>query len=611
MIKQVLCLLALSGLITSGSIAQEDMYQTVSLTNMDFFKDPGANWQIAGSATTDLEQDQVLNTKPGSGVLVNLPATNKMSNLFTNMEHGDIDLELEFMIAKHSNSGLYLQGRYEIQLLDSWGKKRPTYGDVGGIYERWDESQPEGEKGFEGYAPRVNAARAPGVWQKMRISFQAPRFDAQGNKTENARILKIELNGVVIHENVELTGLTRGPAFSEEAPQGPIMIQGDHGPVAFRNIRYRLFEPLQITPEELSYKVFKGTFSDLPDLSTLSAAYQGEMESLTQEVVAENDQFILHISGKIALPNPGQYLFTLVTSGNGVLKVDGKTVVNYGWWTRTGATELEAGTHQLEILYHKRDTWYPNGLGLELEGPMLRKTALHTLSSMPLTNPVDPIYIDVGSTPKIMRCFIDYSEAGSAKSRRIVHAINVGFPEGGSYTYDPDRANIALAWRGDFLDATPMWNNRGDGSAKPKGSILDLGIKMPIAKVLSDTDVWPDSLSPEKYRFRGYMLDEEGVPTFHYEVEGKHITDHVRVDDRGKMITRKLTFPEEIDGAYSYRLAQGRSIENLSDHTYLIDHTYYVEVNEGYVTVQQRGKEMELIMPLNNDDRVLTYRIMW
>jgi hypothetical protein len=212
--------------------------QQISLNDLSAFKSPTANWSIAGSVITDLSKANTITKKEGTGILVNIPGKEKNEDIFTNMEHGDIDLSVDFMMPKESNSGIYLQGRYEIQLLDSWGKQALTSGDLGAIYERWDESRPAGQFGYDGVAPRINVSRAPGLWQNIRILFQAPKFDASGKKTANARVVRIILNGVTIIENAVLQAPTRGSAFANEAATGPLRIQGDHGAVAFRNIRY-------------------------------------------------------------------------------------------------------------------------------------------------------------------------------------------------------------------------------------------------------------------------------------------------------------------------------------------------------------------------------------
>jgi hypothetical protein len=137
------------------------------------------------------------------------------------------------MVPKGSNSGVYFMGRYEIQVYDSYGVEKGEYPGIecGGIYQRWKDN-----KGFEGHSPRVNASRPPGEWQTFDVVFQAPRFDQDGKKIANARFVKVIHNGQVIHENVELTGPTRGAAFEDEKPTGPLMFQGDHGPVAYRNL---------------------------------------------------------------------------------------------------------------------------------------------------------------------------------------------------------------------------------------------------------------------------------------------------------------------------------------------------------------------------------------
>lgn len=169
----------------------------------------------------------------GEGLLVNGLSGNT-TNLFTEYEHGDCRLQLEFVVPHGSNSGVYFQGLYEIQILDSYGiaPENLTFQDCGAIYARYRDGQT-----FEGHPPRVNASNPPGVWQRYDIVFRAPRFNDEGEKVENARFIRVEHNGVVIHENVEVTGNTRASMNLPEAPLGPLMLQGDHGPVAYRNIR--------------------------------------------------------------------------------------------------------------------------------------------------------------------------------------------------------------------------------------------------------------------------------------------------------------------------------------------------------------------------------------
>jgi len=200
------------------------------------WREPVGEWKIVGDAFKDPNNERRLAWKPGTGVAVN-GVKGRTNYLFTKMEHGDIEAHIEFMVPKGSNSGVYFQGRYEIQVLDSWGVKRPEHSDCGGIYQRWDENR--SPKGYEGHPPRVNASLPPGQWQSYDVIFRSPRFDESGKKIANARFEKVVHNGVVVHENVELTGPTRASAYDDEKPAGPIMLQGDHGPVAYRSIWIR------------------------------------------------------------------------------------------------------------------------------------------------------------------------------------------------------------------------------------------------------------------------------------------------------------------------------------------------------------------------------------
>jgi sugar phosphate isomerase/epimerase len=201
-----------------------------------------ADWTVVGDAFSHPKNENLLSVREGTGVIANGRKA-KSPPLVSKREFGDARVHVEFMIPKGSNSGVYIQGQYEIQILDSWTEPNVPYpgGECGGIYQRWDESREV--KGYDGHSVIVNACRPPGQWQDFDIVFRAARFDASGKKIANACFVKVFQNGTLIHDNVEVSGPTRGSMSAEDKKTGPILLQGDHGPVAFRNIWVTPIEP--------------------------------------------------------------------------------------------------------------------------------------------------------------------------------------------------------------------------------------------------------------------------------------------------------------------------------------------------------------------------------
>jgi len=169
------------------------------------------------------------------GMLVNAQGAH---DVVSKVLHGDCDARIDFLVSKGSNSGVYFMGRYEVQILDSFGKKEVDFGDCGGIYEGMD-----GDQGFVGSALKVNASNAPGEWQRFDVRFRAPRFDASGKKSTNAKFEWVKLNGTLIQENVEVENPTRGGFDGPEVAYGPVRLQGDHGPVAYKKVRLKRLDP--------------------------------------------------------------------------------------------------------------------------------------------------------------------------------------------------------------------------------------------------------------------------------------------------------------------------------------------------------------------------------
>jgi hypothetical protein len=237
-------LLTLLAFLVAVPFAAAQDSKTVDLfgNGLDAFR-PHKNpaWTSTDSVAVDPANPRKLVGKESKGSIWYNGLKGRAPDLYTKQKFGDVDVHLEFLIPKGSNSGIKLHGHYEIQIIDSFGKAddKMQGDDCGGIYPRADSKA--GYKHIDhGIAPKVNASKAPGEWQTLDISFLAPRFDKDGKKIVNARLPKVVLNGKTIHEDVELKTPTGDRWVNPEMAEGPIMLQGDHGPVAFRNVNVRL-----------------------------------------------------------------------------------------------------------------------------------------------------------------------------------------------------------------------------------------------------------------------------------------------------------------------------------------------------------------------------------
>ncbi len=157
---------------------------------------------------------------------------NGTGSIFTRQEFGDCQLHVEWAAPppdgktgqSRGNSGIYLQGRYEIQVLDSYHAKTYPDGQAGAFYGN--------------FPPLVNACRPPEQWQTYDIIFHAPRL-AKDGKTVVPGSFTVLHNGVLVQDHVPVKRFTRAAAFRGVTPKGPLMLQ-DHGcPVRYRRVWIR------------------------------------------------------------------------------------------------------------------------------------------------------------------------------------------------------------------------------------------------------------------------------------------------------------------------------------------------------------------------------------
>lgn len=466
-------LFTLCGILISHYASSQNL-TTIPLSSLEAFKDVGKNWSIASDVTMSLNQSSA-KQKSGQGVLVNTINKDNNSNLVTKEEFGDIELRLDFMMAKGSNSGVYLQGRYEIQLADSWTQLDPTFADCGGVYERWDDSR-SGSKGFEGIPPLANASLAPGLWQSLVIRFRAPKFNEQGEKTSNAVFEEVYLNGVLVQQQVQVTGPTRASLFNDEIAKGPIVLQGDHGNVAFRNIQYR------------------------------------------------------------ALP--------------------AQTTANTGRRFRPS---------------------------------------------------LSPILINPSTEPYLVRSYLNF------KGNKRTHVISVGNPDQTNFSYDLKQGALFQFWRGNFVDATMMWESRGEPqTVQPLGAVISLS-SAPSFAILSNQDAaWPDSIPFNDLHNKGYSLDKRKNPTFQYEYAGFSVADKISQSENGESLNRQIKVSEAPQQLY-FRVARGKVIESLGKGLYAIDgKSYYIKIDKRVKPILRtsQGGE-ELIIPFDKSRSTLDYSIIW
>ena len=184
------------------------------LSAWEDMKGNSSGWTVSGDHFT---------VKPGTGAIR------------TKDSFGSIQLHIEWQSPTEivgegqgrGNSGVFLMGKYEVQVLDSYNNRTYSNGQAGSIYKQ--------------YIPLVNATRPPGEWQIYDIIFIAPEFDAAGALVSPARVTVFH-NGVLLHHDVELRGPTvyiGQPSYEAHAAELPLMLQDHSNPVSFRNIWVR------------------------------------------------------------------------------------------------------------------------------------------------------------------------------------------------------------------------------------------------------------------------------------------------------------------------------------------------------------------------------------
>ncbi len=575
--------------------------QTKTILTLDSFTANKGSWSEVGQVWTDPTQSREFSAEGSGSIILNAPSKKKPgTDIISKENYGDVELSLTYMLAKGSNSGLYLQGQYEIQLFDSWEETTPRAGGNGGVYERWDESKPDGQKGYQGYAPRQNVSKAPGVWQTLEVSFRAPRFSATGEKTENARFRYIKLNGVTIHEELELFGPTRGALKSTEVAEGPIRIQGDHGPIAIKSLEIQRMNFPAPTVFSINFEVFPGSYVEFPTDGVLNSGNKGTLNSFDDFQSGVSGASMTKFEGTIKVEKEGNYTFDVeVPRGLASLQVGEVSATPE---LKQGRVRVEKSLQAGEVPYvlwiSKPRDWTAQGFSWEAVSEGMWPVSF-SKPMVSLDYSSDPIWVDAGETP-VLRSFIQLPSR-----RKISHAVSVSSKAGTHFTYDLNSNQLIRVWRGRFLDATPMWNSRGNGMSVPLGGVTYLNEGYPL--LLSTEYTAPQ----DSVQTKGYQLVGDGDLIFSSKAEsGAEVSDHIKLMENGQGLTRSI----EVKGGkqtYLIQVAPGKQLKQISTNLYLIEDTgVYLHVLSSGVKPQQGKFESEeaVFLPLSEK---LSYALLF
>ncbi len=244
---------------------------------------------------------------------------------------------------------------------------------------------------------------------------------------------------------------------------------------------------------------------------------------------------------------------------------------------------------------------------LSVKGVNTDQVDLNDKASAPARDYTDPIFLQAQGTPYLLRSFLNYG------NKKLTHTISVGNPNQIDFSYDLKQGALIQVWRGDFLDVTNMWVQRGEPQlAIPRGSMIMLS-DAPDVAVLSDVNAaWPDSVAFDDIQNKGYTLDDKRAPTFRYLINNVTVSDKIATEIENASLIRTVTVTNPPAGSY-LKLALGSKIDLISEGVYRIDDkSYYIRIDKSYKpVVRQMSKGSELIVPFNNTNGVINYFITW
>ena len=312
----------------------------------------------------------------------------------------------------------------------------------------------------------------------------------------------------------------------------------------------------------LKFALYNGDWKELPDFSKLKPHREGAIDDglIALKFDDYKNQYGLVFTGKLKAPKSATYTFYITSDDGSRLLIDGKEVAKFdgihpAGSIKEGKAKLDAGEHDFRLEF------FQAAGGAELfaawEGGGFTKTVLSKWkpegwesAGKKKEDKTVGLPLVIGREPVIYRNFI--TGAGN-------RGIGVGFPGDVNIAWSAEAMNLAVAWRGAFIDAARHWRDRGGGHQPPLGydAFRPAELSVPFA-IGSQWPVVVPSERAEGYTWRGYKLDAKRVPTFEYEWQGVKVTD--RFDASAGKLTRTLKLSGRIPDGALFRVASAEKI---------------------------------------------------
>ena len=562
---------------------------------------------VAGDVYMDKEVEGHVRISEGKGILYNQPGRDTNTYAQTKNEHGDLYMQVEFMVSKGSSAALYLQGRYGIQLSDSRNKGNSLL-QCGAIFQHGRT-----KAGPLMTMPVSDAAKVPGLWQRLAINFTAPRFDRSGNKLSDAVFKEVVLNGQLIHTNIPVTNTALDTAFRLERTAGPLLFRSHYGAVAFRNLTYTAQSHPAIVLSDMRYDVYKELSGRYDMLKNYTPERTGSTDSLSWRLEERKKQLV--IAGNMNVAEDGDYVFKVKAGGPVYIFVDSSEVVNNHQLKNYtspyfGNRYLQKGMHSFQVVY----TNYNDGLMLEYEGPVTSFTALTTPSSARKPE-------DIGLIKTVKNKKLVFQKGLFRHNRKVISDIlSVSLPGGLNYAYDQRTCNVLSVWRGNAVPDIRR-DSGSPGMQVPSGAPVELKNRHALFSLAKPDGPWPATLqiNDSIYTDKTYRLDTMGLPVFLYRYLNMNIEDYMYSGEKNTLIRQiSLQAGSAAEPVY-FMIGSGSIIERLPNGLYAIDDkTFYVQIlnagDEKNVSITKddagRYRLLMLLSPPGNDVP-FSYSIIW